>query len=516
MSQTFAKTESEVVSSSAFWIRFLLVSLLIFVTFFSAFFFSTQSIRLDESQSIWQTSHSPARILEIVAEDVHVPLYHLILHFWEFFFGTEIVLVRLLSFLFFLISIPLFYKLANLSLRQKAALFAVALFAFSPFLNWYGNEARMYSLFVFLTILNQYFFIRIYKDESENNPLIWTGYTLSFLLGIFTHYFFLFYIVVQAVFFLRYKKYFPKGSFQKFAIVSFAGAVALAPWLWYVQKLGIAGQVGPLLVAPSTINIFNTFSQFIFGFQTDHVNSILLALWPIAVLLVFLAIQKNKKIPLDVMYYFFSFMLPIILVFLVSIFIRPIYLTRYLVFTLPSLYLFISWMVASYPQKLSNFLKMFLLVGMFCTLIVEARSASVVVKEDYKSATEYLNLSVKEEDLVIVSAPFTIYPIEYYYRANAPVTTLPIWNRYQSGLIPVFSQNELEKDVTTLKAGHKTIWLVLSYDQGYESAIRLYFDTHFERVGAKNFSHDLNIYEYKLRYDDDYLKYIETHPQIFQ
>ncbi len=510
MLQTTAviKKETDQLSYPTLIVLFLMV----LVVFFSFFYFSDQSIRLDESQSIWQTSHSPVRIIEIIAQDVHVPLYHLVLHFWEFFFGTNIVVVRLLSLLFFLISIPLFYNLAKLSLSKQARLFAVFLFALSPFMNWYGNEARMYSLFVFLTILNQYFFMRIYKDVDEANPLVWTGYFISFFLGIFTHYFFLFYIVVQAVFYLSYRNIFPKHSFFKFASICLVGGLLLSPWVWYVRKLGIAGRVGPLLFSPSSISVFNTFSQFLFGFQNDHINSTLLSLWPIAVLLVFLALRQNKKVPLDSIYYFLSFVLPIMLVFLISVFIRPIYLTRYLVFTLPSFYLFLSWVISNYSPKISHFLKAFLVFSMLFTLIIEAGSATTTVKENYREAVEFLNQNVSSQDLVIVSAPFTLYPVGYYYNASAPLRTLPIWDRYESGLIPAFSKQELQNDVSKLKSGYKTVWVLLSYDQGYESDINLYFETHFQRVLHRNFSQGLNLYAYKLRYDDEYLKYTENHP----
>ena len=63
-----------------------------------------QSLRLDESQSIWQSSHSISGLLHTVALDVHVPLYHLLLHFWLFYFGDSVQAVRLLSLLLFLAS----------------------------------------------------------------------------------------------------------------------------------------------------------------------------------------------------------------------------------------------------------------------------------------------------------------------------------------------------------------------------------------------------------------------------
>ena len=104
------------------------------VTVLSFLVLNHASIRLDESQSLWQTSHSIGDTLRVVAQDVHVPLYHIILHFWQLYFGHGVVTVRLLSLLFFLITIPLVYILARQVLRIRWALFATVLFSFSPFM----------------------------------------------------------------------------------------------------------------------------------------------------------------------------------------------------------------------------------------------------------------------------------------------------------------------------------------------------------------------------------------------
>jgi hypothetical protein len=154
-----------------------------------------------------------------------------------------------------------------------------------------------------------------------------------------------------------------------------------------------------------------------------------------------------------------------------------------------------------YPERLAFAAKSLLIALMVFTLALQTTSASTPVKEDYRSATEYLNQNATPRDVIILSAPFTIYPVEYYYNGTAALRTLPIWNRYQVGPIPTFSEANLPKEVDQLKASHEFAWLLLSYDQGYEETVRMYFDTHFERVEEHVFSNDLTLYKYKLRYD---------------
>ncbi len=481
----------------------ILASLICLVVALSVFVFSKESLRLDESQSLWQTSHSIPQMLYVVAQDVHVPLYHTMLHFWQLFLGHDVAVARILSLLFFMAAIPALYLLTSLCYGSSVGLFASFLFSISPFMNWYGNEIRMYSLLVLVTILNQYFFLRILhkkQDTEQNSKIVWLGYTATALLGTYTHYFFSLTLFVQIIFFVLYYKEFPKYSLLKFLAVAALVGAAFAPWLIYLVKLGFASNSRPLIAPPTLINVFNTFSQFVFGFQSDYINSILLSLWPLVVLFGFLGLQKNKKIRPETIYFLFSFVAPIIILFGLS-FVRPLYLTRYLIFTLPSLYILIAWLFSIYPSKISWTIKSILVGIMILMLYIQSASVNTVVKEDYRDASLYLSSHVDARDVVVLSAPFTIYPVEYYYTGDASLATLPLWDRTLSGPIPPFVNSKLPLEAAAVESNHRRLWLLLSYDQGYEEIIRQYFDGHFDQLAKIKFSPGLDLYEYRLRYD---------------
>lgn len=482
-----------------------LTLLIVFVIGLSFFLFSKQSLRLDESQSLWQTARTPLTMIEIVAQDVHVPLYHLILHFWQFLFGNDVQVVRILSLIFVVLSIPAMYFLGKISYNRYVGLFAALLLAISPFLNWYGNEIRMYSLFAFLTILNQYYFMKIFKEKDDVSGGVWWGYGITVILGMFTHYFFGLALITQALFYIFYRHLFPRIALKRFVGVAVILILIFGPWLFYVQSLGSANNSQPLLIPPTSINLFNTFSQFIFGFQNDHLNTILVSLWPLTVLLVFLSLRKTHRMYPETLYFLLSVFLPILVVFAVSSTLRPIFVTRYLILTLPSLYLVISWIFSTYPERLSRLFKVLLVGTMLATLSVEAISATTPVKENYREATEYLEEYARAHDVIVVSAPFTIYPVLYYYRGPASIETLPRWDRYVTGAIPPFNEEELPNEVEEIKGNRQNLWLLLSYDQGYEENIRTYFDSNFQMVDRKTFSPGLSLYAYRLRYDESYV-----------
>jgi hypothetical protein len=216
---------------------------------------------------------------------------------------------------------------------------------------------------------------------------------------------------------------------------------------------------------------------------------------------VFLALRKNSKIAPETIYLLFAFLLPNVVAFFVSIAFRPVYLTRYLIFTMPSMYFVISWLISTYPRRLGTIVKGALILVMASMLFVEAVSATTPVKENYREAAQYVSENASASDIVVVSAPFTIYPILYYYQGPAALSTLPIWDMNSHGPIPAFSDEELKNDTKALVRDHDYLWLLQSYDQGYQEKVRLHFDTNYERVYMRQFSSGLTLYQYKLRYD---------------
>lgn len=479
------------------WIPITILVCMCVVVSVSIIFFQNQSIRLDESQSIWQSSHSPIDIINLIGQDVHVPLYPILLHLWIVAFGNSIELVRMLSLFFFLASIPIFYLLGRRVYSRDISLFATVLFSISPFMNWYANEARMYSLFTLVVLLSSYFFLGILDSDSKSS---WAGFLISSLVGIYTHYFFLLFLFSCLVFYLFNQKLFSLNSRKKFIMVGSLIFIAFVPWVVYVFLLGKVSNSTPSLLVPTSVDLFNTFSQFLIGFQNDFINTIFLSLWPALTLLAFLALRRGSGVDSKTIYLITVFFMPIAISLFVSVYFRPIFLARYLIFTLPFLYLLLSWFFYRYPRRLMTFFSFSVALILIFGLVNEGASDTVPTKEDYRDVVKYLEVNAKPTDVIVVSAPFTIYPILYYYRGASTITTLPIWDQNKVGPIPSFSMEKLPKEVDSIRGSHSYVWVLLSYDQGYSENIRMYFDTHFEKTQTKIFSPGLILYEYKLRY----------------
>ncbi len=462
----------------------------------SHFLLINNSLRLDESQSIWQVSHSFTGMLEVVAQDVHMPLYHIILQQWIFFFGDSTTAVRSLSMIFFLLTIPMVYLLSRQILSRRWALAVTALFSFSPFMNWYANEARMYTLLVLFATINQYFFARILKYNKG-----WWGYAISAIFGAYSHYFFMFNLLAQATYYLINHKSFVKGAFKRFVAVMVAMLIAISPWITYFVMQGLASNTRPLIERPTAVNFFNVYSQFLFGFQTDAVNTAIVSLWPLILIVAFFTVKRHLKLEKTVGYLLAMSFVPIVAAFALSFVVTPFFLSRYMVSAIAPLTIAIAWLISRYRRNFAVFLMVawFGIVG--ATFAQQVNSFDTPVKENYSVAAKDIESHASIHDVIVISSPFTVYPFEYYYNGPLQIRTLPLWDRQNVGAVPAFNEAALPQQVDQLKQGHDYIYLLLSYDQGYEKKIQQYFDMRYEKTRSEKYSDGLMLYVYRVGYD---------------
>ena len=461
--------------------------------------FLDKSIRLDEAQSLWQTNRSYGALLDLVAQDVHVPLYHLVLRTWRLVFGPEIQTARQLSLVFLLASVPVFYLVARKLLSTPWALFAVVVFSSSPFLQWYGNEARMYTMLVLVTLVSQYFFLTVVRAEQAT-AAAWVGYAVTAVVGIHVHYFFAFVLVTQGLFLLALWRRAPRGAVLRMAGVAVLVGLAFTPWLLYFLANGAASGTQPNLVLPSSIDYSNVYSQFLFGFQSDSINRFVSSTWPLLVLAALASVRVGARLERTTGYLLAAAFVPVLLAFVVSHLVTPFFLSRYMVAALPALLLVVVRFMSTLSRPVARTLAVVLLAATVTGTVVQAANPDTPVDEDYRAVARAIEADARPQDLVVLSSPFTVYPFDYYYDGSARVTTLPVWDR--QGQIPAFDPVGLREDVTAFVEGHQYVYLLLSYDQGYEEEVFQYFEGNFERTASVNPSPDLRLLVYRVGYGE--------------
>ncbi|MEX5720927.1 glycosyltransferase family 39 protein [Geodermatophilus maliterrae] len=459
--------------------------------------FLRNSIRLDEAQSLWQTDRSYEALLQLVARDVHVPLYHVLLRTWRLALGPDVETARLLSLVFLLASVPVFYLVARRSLSTPWALFALVVFSCSPFLLWYGNEARMYSMLVFVTLVSQYCFLRIVTGGGN---AAWAGYAASAVVGVYTHYFFVLVLVAQGLFLLGAWRRLPWGTFVRMAGVAVVVGAAFLPWFLYFRASGSASDTRPNLPAPSSIDYSNVYSQFLFGFQSEAINTAVSSTWPLLVLAALASVRAGAKLDRATSYLVVAAFVPVLMAFVVSHLVTPFFLSRYMIAALPALLVLVVRFLSSLTAPVARSLATVLLAVTIGGTVVQVVDPGTPVREDYREAAQLAEAQARPQDVVVLSSPFTVYPFEYYYDGAARVTTLPIWDR--SGPMPPFDADQLPLEVESLADGHQYVYLLLSYDQGYEEDVFQYFQRNFEQTAAYTPSAGMRLLVYRVGYSE--------------
>lgn len=469
----------------------------------SRLYFAGLSMRLDEAQSLGQTDHRYSEVLVTVAQDVHVPGYHLLLRTWRLLYGTDLETARALSLVFFLAAVPLLYLVARKALDTRWSLFAVVVFSLSPFMNWYGNEARMYTMLVLVTLASQLFFLKVLDPATTGRWLPWAGYAATAVVGAYTHYFFLFVLFAQGAFFLASRVGRSWRGVGRMAATAVLVCLALVPWLLYFTASGAASDTRPQLPSPSSVDFSNVYSQFLFGFQSDAANTMLVATWPLLALAGLASVRVGVRMSRATAYLLVAAFGPVLLAFAVSHLVTPFFLSRYMIAALPALLVVVAAFLRMLSRRVGVVLAAVLLVATVVGTGVQATSSQTPVKEDYRGAADLLEAKVTPSDLVVVSSPFTIWPFERYYDGDARVVTLPEWDRRQEGGLPAFDEAALPAQVDELVAGHQRVYLLLSYDQGYEDAVEQYFRSQYQQVYAQEVSPGVQLVGFRTGYSQN-------------
>jgi len=116
-----------------------------------------QSLWRDEIDAIRFASSPLAELLGMFAQPgQNGPFYYLVLRPWLGVAGQSAFALRFFSLSFGLLTVPLVYQLGRRLFPRlpQVALLAALLATLSPYLVWYSQEGKMYSLVVCLIVLS--------------------------------------------------------------------------------------------------------------------------------------------------------------------------------------------------------------------------------------------------------------------------------------------------------------------------------------------------------------------------
>lgn len=348
----------------------------------------TQSLWRDEAFSYVFAKHSLADIIRLAPEDFNPPLYYLLLHFWMKFFGNTEVVIRSMSFIFHLLTCYLIFKFVSKVINQKVAIFALLLMFFNPMLLYFSFEARMYSMLAFLSAASMYFYY--FKK--------WRWWFVFSLMGIYTHLFFWFIILVQ--FICRGKSY----------LLNITALMLLyIPWIPVVLTSILKGSKGfwinridIQLVLSSIGNIFTSYE----GTPGGQWGKTALVSLAIILLIVFVLKKKRENFEkLSVVWIF----VPLVIIILISLW-KPLFVNRYLIFLVIPM-VFILARVIEEAKKL--YFPVFLIFLGF-EVFVFFSLGPYYRKVDIRESVRKTSMQMENNDILVSKTPLTFFEVNYY------------------------------------------------------------------------------------------------------
>jgi len=191
-----------------------------------------QSLWFDEGLSVaFAMRPIPQLMRTLVYEDLHPPLYYLLLHFWMALAGSNEWAVRFPSLAAAVLLAPLaFATIIEIGGRareanglQAAGLTAAALIGASPFLAYYAQETRMYSLAAALALAGTWAYLRALRSGRSS---WWLAFSILLTASLYTQYMSVF--VVPA--YWLYALVFDRKSFPRTLLCSLLAGLLYLPW----------------------------------------------------------------------------------------------------------------------------------------------------------------------------------------------------------------------------------------------------------------------------------------------
>ena len=287
---------------------------------------------MDEAYTFGMIRRSYSEMCSITALDVHPPLYYIMLKA----FATPFTNKLLAGKIFAVIPYVIIMIFGGIQLKKlfnaKTGLSFGVLFFFFPFMLSYAAEVRMYSWAALFVFINAVYAYRAYLYNTKKD---WILYTIFGLSAAYTHYFA---VASAAVIYgwLLLCAIIKKRELVKPWLITAAVTVILyLPWLrFFVEQLKYKID-NEYWIEPITLKTFKTYFTDIFSAESNMAMALVIALASAVMLFFGIKSRKDRTISL------IGISVPVLTLVLgmaASFIIRPVFVIRYL---LPSVPLFI-------------------------------------------------------------------------------------------------------------------------------------------------------------------------------
>jgi len=450
---------------------------------------NTRSYWLDETTSVRQASWSIPRMLEWMANNVHPPFFHTLLHYWILQFGSSEVAVRVFAVVWGIAAIPLVYWVASAVYNRRVGLFASAILALSPFFIWYAQEARMYTMMlVFATVSIG----ALWRALETNRLRWWALFAVATGAGLMTQYFFVFLTAGQSVYalsaFARHRVPLAEPA-DSDAAAPPARARRVPPAVWWLVSLAVA--VSPLLWwvpqvlqhselfrgisqpfnygwAPPTFGVrFNELImvpvQWLFGFHSTLTMRNLVAAWPLLITAVFLTAGLARRFSERTWYLVASGFGGVLGIAIVGLW-QPILESRYFTAVAVPLVILAGALLGELRPRAVRIVCSLLIVVSLVSWFDQSLNPNSIIKWDNRQAMAVVAEKWRPGDTILLIPSFASSIPEYYLPADAYASLhqVPL---YDGRGVPRNSPDQMSDDLRGQVGTSRRVWIIATWQE---------------------------------------------------
>lgn len=145
-----------------------------------------QSLWLDEAISANVAKMPIGEILKnFSVGDFHPPIFYWFLNLWTKIFGSNVIVLRLSSVLFSLITIYFVYLIGKKIKNKKIGILAALFLTLNPLFIYYSQELRMYLMATMWLMIGLYYFIKIKNKKYNIRDLVIFNLMMGLAFGTF-------------------------------------------------------------------------------------------------------------------------------------------------------------------------------------------------------------------------------------------------------------------------------------------------------------------------------------------
>lgn len=462
--------------------------------------FLLRVIQLD-SQSLWRDEVDAIRfsgwslrtlVIGLFQEGHNGPLFFLLLRPWRYLTGNSEFALRYPSAMMGAVAIPLGYVLARqLGLSRRAGILVSLLLATSPYLVWYGQEAKMYTLLLALVTLA---FVAYLKALAGGRLGWWAVFVLATSLSFYTHILAPLMLVVYGVVALLHVNYL-RRRWQAWLISMACLTLPYLPLVIWQFPLLIEGADRGHPFYPLRQEIFLLLHLYSSGlFRFVGLTAIVLVVFLLLCAL-FLANRRAAAESLTARKRSLLaawVLLPIITVYLISLRV-PVFEDRYLIYIMPPFYLLIVLgiiLLREHTRRLAGLCLGLILMINLMGIWFQQREP---VKANFRAAAAQLESQPQPPSTIMIQMPYLRHTFDYYYPHEYTLIE-GLWTNDGK------TEETVHAEMARLTDELSELWLVVSEEELWDNRqmVRAWLNQNAHLVEKTHFTR-VDLYHYRLR-----------------